>query len=116
MLDLANVVELLRRVKSVLKAQPNVVYLNVTTRLTVVGDLHGQLDDLLAIFKLNGLPSPRNSYLFNGQSGRTAILALSHPQRGRHMQRAMKGNRYTVLTHKRLSLLLLPLSLSLSFR
>lgn len=65
-LDLENVVELLRRVKAVLKAQPNVVDLNITTRLTVVGDLHGQLDDLFAIFKLNGLPSPRNAYLFNG--------------------------------------------------
>lgn len=66
MLDLPNVVELLRRVKAVLKAQPNVVHLTVTTRLTVVGDLHGQLDDLLAIFKLNGLPSPRSTFLFNG--------------------------------------------------
>jgi hypothetical protein len=62
MLDLSNVVEILRRVKSVLKSQPNVVHLTVTTRLTIVGDLHGQLDDLLAIFKLNGLPSPRNAY------------------------------------------------------
>ena len=67
MLDLENVVEILRRVKAVLKIQPNVVQLSVTTRLTVVGDLHGQLDDLLAIFKLNGLPSPRNAYIFNGE-------------------------------------------------
>lgn len=53
-------------VSPLLQAQPNVVYLNVATRLTIVGDLHGQLDDLLAIFKLNGLPSPRNAYVFNG--------------------------------------------------
>jgi len=66
MLELPTVVELLRRVKGVLKAQPNVVHLRVATRLTIVGDLHGQLDDLFAIFKLNGLPSPRNAYLFNG--------------------------------------------------
>jgi len=65
-LDLTHVVEILRRVKAVLQAQPNVVHISVSTRLTVVGDLHGQLDDLLAIFKLNGLPSPRNFYIFNG--------------------------------------------------
>lgn len=35
-------------------------------RITVVGDLHGQLADLLHIFELNGLPSHRNQYLFNG--------------------------------------------------
>ncbi len=35
-------------------------------RVTVVGDIHGQLDDLFTIFKLNGLPSLRNTYLFNG--------------------------------------------------
>ena len=32
----------------------------------VVGDLHGQLQDLLTIFDLNGLPSPVKCYLFNG--------------------------------------------------
>lgn len=32
----------------------------------VVGDLHGQLPDLLTIWKLNGLPAPNNVYLFNG--------------------------------------------------
>ncbi|KAI9143471.1 Metallo-dependent phosphatase-like protein [Paraphysoderma sedebokerense] len=34
--------------------------------LTVCGDVHGQFYDLLNIFKLNGLPSPTNMYLFNG--------------------------------------------------
>jgi Ca2+-binding EF-hand superfamily protein/diadenosine tetraphosphatase ApaH/serine/threonine PP2A family protein phosphatase len=34
--------------------------------LTVIGDLHGQLQDLYSIFAINGLPSNNNWYLFNG--------------------------------------------------
>jgi Calcineurin-like phosphoesterase len=34
--------------------------------MTVVGDIHGQLQDLYSIFTINGLPSPTNMYLFNG--------------------------------------------------
>lgn len=35
-------------------------------KITVVGDLHGQLQDLFSIFSINGLPSNTNKYLFNG--------------------------------------------------
>ncbi|CAM9294698.1 unnamed protein product, partial [Choristocarpus tenellus] len=35
-------------------------------RMTVVGDIHGQLQDLFSIFSINGLPSSSNQYLFNG--------------------------------------------------
>lgn len=35
-------------------------------KLTVCGDTHGQYFDLLNIFKLNGFPSAKHSYLFNG--------------------------------------------------
>ncbi|OWZ06024.1 Serine/threonine-protein phosphatase [Phytophthora megakarya] len=35
-------------------------------KITVVGDLHGQLQDLFSIFSVNGLPTRTNKYLFNG--------------------------------------------------
>lgn len=35
-------------------------------KVNVVGDLHGQFIDLYTIFDLNGLPSKKNVYLFNG--------------------------------------------------
>jgi Ca2+-binding EF-hand superfamily protein/diadenosine tetraphosphatase ApaH/serine/threonine PP2A family protein phosphatase len=35
-------------------------------RLTVCGDTHGQLQDLLSIYTINGVPSPTNRYLMNG--------------------------------------------------
>lgn len=35
-------------------------------RITIVGDLHGQYKDLVAIFKQNGRPSSKHCYVFNG--------------------------------------------------
>lgn len=34
--------------------------------LTVLGDVHGQFVDVLKVFRLNGLPSKDNVYVFNG--------------------------------------------------
>eukprot|EP00053_Salpingoeca_punica_P019236 m.193199 g.193199 ORF g.193199 m.193199 type:complete len:714 (-) comp17595_c0_seq1:1752-3893(-) len=34
--------------------------------VTIIGDLHGQLPDLLHIFDTNGLPSSQRPYVFNG--------------------------------------------------
>jgi serine/threonine-protein phosphatase 5 len=35
-------------------------------RFNVCGDTHGQFYDVLNIFEINGIPSPENPYLFNG--------------------------------------------------
>jgi len=47
---------------------PTLVDVNIPTgkKFTVCGDIHGQFYDLMNIFKLNGLPSEENPYLFNG--------------------------------------------------
>ena len=66
----------------------------------VVGDIHGQLEDLLHLLKLCGMPSEKNIYVFNGDlvdrggSGCEVVLLilamkLQHPQfvhvnRGNH--------------------------------
>ncbi|KAG9403781.1 protein phosphatase, EF-hand calcium binding domain [Aphanomyces cochlioides] len=51
-----------------LQEKPNITYLSIAPQphITVIGDIHGQLDDLLLIFRENGLPSESNPYVFNG--------------------------------------------------
>jgi len=49
-------------------------------RLTVVGDLHGQLQDLFTIFQISGFPSPSNRFVFNGDfvdRGKHAVHIIS---------------------------------------
>jgi diadenosine tetraphosphatase ApaH/serine/threonine PP2A family protein phosphatase len=60
--------KLLRISHRSLERQPNISRTKISqgVKLNVVGDLHGQLPDLLHIIKEGGMPSPQNKYLFNG--------------------------------------------------
>lgn len=62
------VTEILYTVGKMYKNTPNLQEISIpeNCKFTIVGDLHGQLEDLFTIFSLNGLPSPTNMYLFNG--------------------------------------------------
>ena len=60
--------ELLTRAATELAKLPNVVEYTVPQGcfITIVGDLHGQFQDLMHIFRSYGFPSPTRPYLFNG--------------------------------------------------
>lgn len=61
-------VHVLNSVLPVFDAEPNIRRVEIPegASLTVVGDIHGQLQDLLCIFEKNGVPSRTNMYVFNG--------------------------------------------------
>lgn len=63
-LSVANALEIVRRATNAMALEPNVLALRAPT--TLVGDLHGQFQDLLEIFRVHGLPSPSNPFLFLG--------------------------------------------------
>eukprot|EP00599_Poterioochromonas_sp_BG-1_P011813 CAMPEP_0173158318 /NCGR_PEP_ID=MMETSP1105-20130129/16261_1 /TAXON_ID=2985 /ORGANISM="Ochromonas sp., Strain BG-1" /LENGTH=810 /DNA_ID=CAMNT_0014076175 /DNA_START=37 /DNA_END=2469 /DNA_ORIENTATION=+ len=67
-LSKSSVVKILRRSYKSILNQKNVTYMKVdnVSKITVVGDLHGQLADLLYIFDECGLPNENNKFIFNG--------------------------------------------------
>lgn len=57
---------ILSGVQPLLSAAPNVVVLPSKQQVTVVGDIHGSLQDLAKIFEQCGWPGPGNTFIFNG--------------------------------------------------
>lgn len=62
------VMKLLRTAYRMLKQADNISRIDIPEgcKMTVVGDLHGQLPDLLHILDESGLPADDNRYIFNG--------------------------------------------------
>eukprot|EP00768_Dysnectes_brevis_P005879 gnl/Dysnectes_brevis/4424_a5943_839.p1 GENE.gnl/Dysnectes_brevis/4424_a5943_839~~gnl/Dysnectes_brevis/4424_a5943_839.p1 ORF type:complete len:314 (-),score=48.18 gnl/Dysnectes_brevis/4424_a5943_839:104-1045(-) len=63
LLPLSVIRHLCEKVKETLSLEPNVV--QVPAPVSIVGDIHGQLFDLLELFCISGLP-PHTNYLFLG--------------------------------------------------
>ncbi|XP_072570732.1 serine/threonine-protein phosphatase with EF-hands 2-like isoform X1 [Paramormyrops kingsleyae] len=62
------VLQLLLETWKLLRLLPNINYVSTcqSKEITVCGDLHGHLEDLLLIFYKNGFPSLEKPYVFNG--------------------------------------------------
>ena len=58
-----NIQKLCEIAKGILKSEPNTV--RVKSPVTICGDIHGQFDDLLELFKIGGYP-PYANYIFLG--------------------------------------------------
>jgi Calcineurin-like phosphoesterase len=67
-LNIDSVHQLLRTSYQVLKTLRNTIHMTVPTgtKVTIAGDTHGQLSDLLHILDESGYPSATNKYVFNG--------------------------------------------------
>jgi serine/threonine-protein phosphatase with EF-hands len=67
-LNIKSVQKILRVVYKSLKDRPNISEITIKRgeKLTVVGDIHGQLADLFHILDESGWPSATNKYVFNG--------------------------------------------------
>lgn len=67
-ISIDSVQKILRIIYKAFLELPNITYVTVsdTEKLNVVGDIHGQIADLLHILDEAGLPAPTNKFIFNG--------------------------------------------------
>ncbi|KAM9858578.1 serine/threonine-protein phosphatase with EF-hands 2 [Aulostomus maculatus] len=75
------VLQLLLETWKLLRLLPNINRISTchSKEITICGDLHGQLEDLLLVFYKNGMPSLEKPYVFNGDfvdRGRDSIEIL----------------------------------------
>ena len=78
-IDKVYLLQMLLKVKKIFESQKEAlidVNIPIGEKFTVVGDLHGQFYDLLHIFEINGYPSEKNPYLFNGDYVDRGVFSL----------------------------------------
>jgi serine/threonine-protein phosphatase PPG1 len=77
LLDEDEVEQLCARLKEILMDAPNVS--RISSPVTVVGDIHGQFQDLLELFRVGG-PCPLTNFLFLGDyvdRGNHSVLTIT---------------------------------------
>ena len=98
---------MVRKMRSIFQPMKNIVDLTCAKTIQVVGDTHGQFQDVLHIFKTYGFPSTENPYIFNGDfvdrgsMGIEILITLFawklanpdciHMNRGNHEAKAMNS-------------------------
>jgi len=112
MLSMLSTLEIIKNVFPIILEEDNVVSIDIpvteTHRIIIVGDIHGQIEDLLLIIQKYGFPSALTRFLFNGDivdRGQNScecillILALKllapkhvHINRGNHEARGINEN------------------------
>lgn len=63
-IPVASALELVRRATTLMSLEQNVI--SIRAPYTLVGDLHGQFQDLLELFRVHGSPAVDNPFLFLG--------------------------------------------------
>ncbi|KAI1262549.1 protein phosphatase 5 [Xylariaceae sp. FL1019] len=90
--------------KKVVYEEPTMVEMTIPddVKLTVCGDTHGQYFDLMELFRLNGKPSDKHYYLFNGDfvdrgswSTEIALLLYAYKWLRPHSMLLNRGNHET---------------------
>lgn len=98
------VYQIIKAVHDIVYDEPtmNEIDVDEDTQLTICGDTHGQYFDLLEIFRLNGFPTDKHAYLFNGDfvdrgSWSTEIALLLYSYKWLHPKRFWlnRGNHET---------------------
>ena len=62
----SEVLSMIDDVELMMRKCTNISPLNIEGKITIVGDTHGQFQDVINIFETYGYPSSNNPYLFNG--------------------------------------------------
>ena len=60
------VIEIICKAQEILSKETIIQTFEHKSKITVVGDIHGQFSDLLKLLKINGWPNENNPYIFNG--------------------------------------------------
>ena len=60
------VIDIISKAHAILKAEKIIQTFKHKSKISIVGDTHGQFSDLIKLLEMNGWPNENNPYIFNG--------------------------------------------------